>query len=311
MVVVNKRNVKKVAFAPLPAVTTAVWTSKYGSVTFNQYGREFPNGGINEKGLAIEVMVLNETRYPSVFSFLPKINELQWIQLQLDSYSSVQEVIDHVDDLRISKVMAKVHYLVCEASGKCATIEWLDGYAIVHTGDNLPVPVLTNNTYEDSSERLKSFEGFGGKLPLPTGSLKSLDRFVNTAANVKYFRADHGAPVAQGFLMLNAVKGDSAQWQIVYEVANGRAHFRTLPFSAIKTFSIKNFDYDCRTPVKILDMDQESGGDVTGKFVNYTPAANRALLDKTLAGDLPGFVVTKGAAYPETTTCLSTGNPRS
>jgi choloylglycine hydrolase len=27
-----------------------MWTSRYGSITFNQYGREFPSGGINEKG---------------------------------------------------------------------------------------------------------------------------------------------------------------------------------------------------------------------------------------------------------------------
>jgi len=312
MVVVNKRNVKKTAFAPLPAVTTATWISKYGSVTFNQYGREFPNGGINEKGLAVEVMVLNETKYPSAFTFLPKVNELQWVQYQLDKYATVQEVIDHVDELRIAKVMAKLHYLVCESSGICASIEWLNGVPVVHTGDALPLAVLTNSTYSASTDRLKSFEGFGGKLPLPSGSLKSLDRFVNTAANVKYFRPDHGAAVPQGFLMLNDVKSEkSSQWQIVYEVANGRAHFRSLTFPEIKTFSTRTFDYDCRTPVKILDMDQATGGEVTGKFVDYTPAANRRLLDKTLKGDLPGFVVAKGAAYPETTTCLSLENPRS
>jgi choloylglycine hydrolase len=41
MVVVNKRNVFKHALVePAPAT----WTSKYGSITFNQYGREFPTG---------------------------------------------------------------------------------------------------------------------------------------------------------------------------------------------------------------------------------------------------------------------------
>jgi choloylglycine hydrolase len=30
---------------------TISWISKYGSITFNQYGREFPTGGMNEKGL--------------------------------------------------------------------------------------------------------------------------------------------------------------------------------------------------------------------------------------------------------------------
>ena len=43
---------------------TISWTSKFGNVTFNQYGKEFPTGGMNENGLVIELMWLNEARYP-------------------------------------------------------------------------------------------------------------------------------------------------------------------------------------------------------------------------------------------------------
>jgi Penicillin V acylase and related amidases len=42
------------------------WISKYGSITFNQSGREFPHGGINEKGLVIEQMWLDEAAYPEM-----------------------------------------------------------------------------------------------------------------------------------------------------------------------------------------------------------------------------------------------------
>lgn len=47
LIFVNKRGVAKtatVADAPNPAK----WVSRYGSVTFNQYGRENPTGGMNE-----------------------------------------------------------------------------------------------------------------------------------------------------------------------------------------------------------------------------------------------------------------------
>src|SRR3954447_12341560 len=64
LVLVNKRGVAKTA-APPPAGSPAQWTSRYGSVTFNQFGREFPNGGLNEAGLALELMWLNETLYPA------------------------------------------------------------------------------------------------------------------------------------------------------------------------------------------------------------------------------------------------------
>ena len=57
LLVVNKRGVKKTAylFSSYEEASSAVWTSKYGSVTFNQYGVGFPQGGINETGLTYRV----------------------------------------------------------------------------------------------------------------------------------------------------------------------------------------------------------------------------------------------------------------
>ncbi|MGD1045060.1 MAG: hypothetical protein ABR936_07005 [Bacteroidota bacterium] len=50
---INKRNVKKTAFFPYDDIS-AGWISKYGSITFNQYGKENPIGGMNEAGLVVE-----------------------------------------------------------------------------------------------------------------------------------------------------------------------------------------------------------------------------------------------------------------
>src|SRR5262245_47917867 len=65
MLFVNKRGVSKTAQGdgPNPA-NPAKWVSKYGSVTFNQYGRENPSGGMNEAGLVIELMWLDDTEWP-------------------------------------------------------------------------------------------------------------------------------------------------------------------------------------------------------------------------------------------------------
>ena len=41
----------------------AQWQSKYASVTFNQYGVELPTGGINEKGLVVEIMGLKSEAF--------------------------------------------------------------------------------------------------------------------------------------------------------------------------------------------------------------------------------------------------------
>jgi penicillin V acylase-like amidase (Ntn superfamily) len=71
VIVINKRGVFKkgkswheiLAGKPTsnPLVT---WVSKYGSITFNPFCRDFPDGGMNEAGLYIEEMTLDGTRFP-------------------------------------------------------------------------------------------------------------------------------------------------------------------------------------------------------------------------------------------------------
>jgi len=58
LVVINKRNIMKESRTWRELTTgkkdesiSFQWTSKFGSVTFNPFGREFPDGGMNEAGL--------------------------------------------------------------------------------------------------------------------------------------------------------------------------------------------------------------------------------------------------------------------
>src|SRR5215210_5081738 len=83
MVNTNLRGVLKSAFTPQSG-RAMQWTSRYGSITFNQYGKEFPTGGMNEKGLILELMWLSESEFPTADS-RPELGVLQWIQYQLDN----------------------------------------------------------------------------------------------------------------------------------------------------------------------------------------------------------------------------------
>ena len=64
IVIVNKRHIAKQAMT-ISSDHPMQWISKYGSITFTQAGRELPMGGMNEIGLAIELMWLGDTTYPS------------------------------------------------------------------------------------------------------------------------------------------------------------------------------------------------------------------------------------------------------
>src|SRR5262245_38377345 len=62
MVVINKRGVDKRGMPPADGERPATWKSRYASITFNQYGRELPQGGMNEAGLVVEIMWLDDTQ---------------------------------------------------------------------------------------------------------------------------------------------------------------------------------------------------------------------------------------------------------
>jgi len=302
LVMVNKRGMEKTALLMDPADKTAVWTSKYASITFNQYGREMPQGGMNQAGLAMEVMVLGQTEYPPKDD-RPAVNELQVIQYCLDRFATIAELAAELEEIRPSQVQAALHYLACDATGVCAAVEYINGELVLTTGDDMPARTLTNNSYADSVAYLAQFVGFGGELPIPQGT-GSLERFVRASA-LAAEDAELPEPDAAFDILAAVAQGDYSKWNIVYDLSAGRVHFRTLAMATIKTVELAHFDLDCTAPVMLLDIDADLEGDVADSFLPYTIEANRALIQQTL-GAMPGvteLIVDIVATYPDTQNC--------
>jgi penicillin V acylase-like amidase (Ntn superfamily) len=311
MAVANLKGIKKSALRLDPSDTPAEWISKYGSLTFNQNGREFPLGGMNEKGLVVEIMWLDSTLYPTADS-RPAINELQWIQYQLDNYETVQEVVSAADSLRVSQAYALVHYLVCDASGACATFENLDGKMVVHSGADLKAPTLTNNTYKESMKYLSYFEGFGGRSPMPTDST-SLQRFTRASMLAAAFDPKGSVSAHDaGFKILDSVGGTNySKFHIVYDPTNKVVRFRTLSKRSIKTVDIKQWDFLCaKDKDRALMYDMNAAGpaaDVTSQFKPFGQAENLKMIKaglKDIEGSLPPKMAERLAAYPAQLPCL-------
>jgi penicillin V acylase-like amidase (Ntn superfamily) len=304
LVMVNKRGVAKTADLP-PPEKPARWVSKYGSVTFNQYGREFPNGGMNEAGLVVELMWLDETRYPAPDG-RPALGCLEWIQYQLDNFATAGEVVKNAGRLRIS-ADAKVHFLACDKGGGCVAFELLDGQPVVHTGTSLPARALANHTYEESLRFREQSRGNAVALR-GTGSLQ---RFTRASQRVEEFAAQGAAdPVRYAFETLDSVaQGSFTRWSIVYDLRAGRVYWRTRENRRLRTVALSAFDFSCATPVKLLDID-EGEGNMAGRFADYTPEANRRLVTSAvrqtaiLAG-MPPEEVAEAARHPESTSCTN------
>jgi len=297
LLVVNKRGVARKADAegdPKPAS----WTSQFGSVTFNQYGRDFPSGGINEKGLTIELMWLAGSRYPAADA-RPAVDVLQWIQYNLDNHATVAEVLKSDQSLRVVGPVP-IHYLVADRQGQVATVEFLDGRMVAHTGDELPVAALANSTYAESLQ--------GGQTG-PTEGPSSLARFGRAARRVKSFKARGTDAVDYAFETLDQVAQPGyTQWSIVYEVDRGRVHFRTRDRRKIRSLDLKDVDFSCSTPVRVLDLGEDTEGDVARRLVPYTLEINRELVTaafrktRFLAG-VPKAEIERVARYPESAVC--------
>lgn len=305
MIVVNKRNVAKAAFVDNSPLR---WISRYGSVTFNQYGRELPLGGMNEAGLVIECMWLSQTEYPHVDS-RDEITELQWIQYQLDVAATVEEVIASDSTVRIRVEQSQpLHFLVCDRNGGCAAIEFLGGRMVVHSGNDLPATSLTNSTYEYSKGILEAFDGDEASRMFNVADY-SLKRFIWAARGAGAWNPKtSGPPVEYAFGILEKVSVESTVWRIVYDVANGRVYFRTRSNGNIRFFEFGEFDFSCGSPVEILDMSLEGEGDVTGNFIDYTFEANIDLIHRTFAEtdflkNIPEEAMQSLARYPDSLPC--------
>ncbi len=302
IVVANPRGLHKRALL-LNGGKPAEWDARYASITFNQYGREIPNGGMNEAGLVVEVMWLDETEAPPP-DRRPAVGELQWIQLQLDTRASVAEVVRGADTVRVAPIGGKVHYMACDATGACAVFENLRGKMVVTQGRQLASKVLTNDTYRASLSSLALHQGFGGKRAIPTGK-GSLERFVRAAALVA--RAAGKPERRKALAVLDSVRnGAYTKWNIVYDPNARRIAFRTRSRPALKEIDLAALAADCKAGARMLDMATPARGDVTGKFTGYTFAANKKLVDTSLApmaGSLPRGAAWLVASYPASARC--------
>jgi hypothetical protein len=294
LLVVNKRGVAKRAITLDPHDRPAEWRSRYASLTFDQYGVELPNGGMNEAGLVVEVMWLDSTELEPPDA-RPAVNELQWIQLQLDSYATTAEVVAHAGEVRITRAHGRVHYLVCDRSGACAAIELVHGRRVVST----EARVLTNHTFAQSTAYLRRH---AGPAPAGAGSLERFARASRLAAMPPAGTLDDGA-----FRILDSVNNRDSQWHIVYDPARLRASFRTRRARAIRWVDLGRVDGSCGVPALGIDLDAPGTGDVTALLHPLTSGEERALVERSLA-DVPGLppgTVDRVARHPSTLPCVA------
>jgi penicillin V acylase-like amidase (Ntn superfamily) len=264
------------------------WTSRFGSVTFTILGQGFPDGGINESGLVVCEMALGQSSFPHSPQ-KPTMFIHQWIQYQLDNYSKISEVLKHLSDINIDPratfspvSLANYHFFVADGEGEAATIEFLDGRPVVHSGKSLTVPALCNMPYADEMIRQATFSGLVGSLYrwLDSGSdhrfLICADGLANFDNNLYPDAVDYAFD-----LLANMQFPATRQWSIVYDVANRSVAFRTAKSPGVKTLRLDAVQFSETAPMRILgDIDAIESGDIAEALQPFNEESNWATIEK-------------------------------
>ena len=254
--------------------------------------------GMNEAGLVVALMWLDPTVYPPADS-RPALRVLEWIQYQLDNYATVAEVLAHANEVRI-KGGAPLHYLIADATGAAATIEYLGGVLVTHTGASLPTANLTNHTYEESVRYLN------GTRSMPSGP-GSLERFARTAMLMKTMSLQKPITDAAFDILANVAQPGWTRWSVVYD-PKGEVSWVTLTSRTRKHLRLSEIDFSCNAPTKMIDVNTPASGEVVALLADYSPAANLDLMVRSYAGtsflrDTPRASIEQEATFAESFRC--------
>ena len=274
------------------------WQARYASVSFDQYGVGFSNGGINEKGLAVEVLWLDETRLPAPDE-RPYLNELEWVRYQLETAATLDELVTNARSVRVSSIHGKVHYFACDEEGRCAAVEYIDGSLQVHRGEELTQPALTNHSYRDSLSFLSRFRGFGGSRPLLADQSRgSLPRFLQAARAAQ--RGSMLPPDAALRALRRVEIPGYTKWQISYQLRARAISFRQAGVLGTRSLSLDELQRrapSCEEQL-VYPLSGRVVGDLADAFRPLDDAENQRSLRARFAKlELPRALADRIAAH--------------
>lgn len=257
------------------------WAVKYGSITFNQFSLEFPVSGMNEMGLCIALMWHEEGDFGDDARY-KRINELQWIQYQLDNYSSVQQLVDGLDDIRPERGPLPLHFSVLDAHGSHALIEFFNNDLNIQL--NAELPILTNNSYEaclraavESSDSTP--DSSRGRFARLYSLYKNSDPSVSSTFGFELLDSVNASSLnEQGFPWNQGYGNTVTAWSAIFSPKDKTINFKSSQNSSIRTLQLEQLKFDPEGEYQLMDVHAGNGG-VSSRYLEpYTRQKNREIV---------------------------------
>jgi choloylglycine hydrolase len=274
---------------------SAQWTSKYGSVVATGYDI-CSTDGVNEAGLAVNLLWLAESEYPSDDHGGPAISLALWGQYLLDNFASVAEAVTALTatPLRVATAevpgeqrLATLHVAMSDGSGDSAIVEYIDGRQRIHHGRQYQV--MTNSpTFDKQLAITEYWEEIGGAVMLP-GTNRAADRFVRASfyinavprsddpvlAVAAVFSVVRNTSTPYGIATSEEPNISSTRWRTVVDHKARRYFFESALSPNTFWVELDNLDFSVGAPTRKLSLGEGEmavyAGDTSAKFETAEP----------------------------------------
>ncbi len=276
---------------------SATWTAKYGSVVASGYDI-CTTDGVNEAGLAANLLWLAESEYPSNTGDRPAVALSLWAQYVLDNFATVAEAVAALTATPLRVVTAEVpgqhrlatlHLAMSDATGDSAIVEYIDGEQVIHHGRQYQV--MTNSPIFSKQLAITEYwQQIGGTVMLP-GTNRAADRFVRAAfyidavpktadpleAVAVVMSVVRNVSVPYGITTADEPNISSTRWRTAVDHTSLRYFFESALSPNTFWVELANLDFSEGAPTKRLNLgDGEKtvyAGDASAKFEPAEPFA--------------------------------------
>jgi penicillin V acylase-like amidase (Ntn superfamily) len=271
------------------------WTSKYGSVIASSFDNS-TSDGMNEAGLAANVLWLAESDYPKWDGKKPALSIAIWAQYVLDNFATVKEAVKELGaepfvvlsgDLPGGTLRATLHLSMSDASGDSAILEYINGKLVIH--HNRDYQVMTNSPIFKKQLALNQYwKEIGGTVMLP-GTNRAADRYVRAMfyinavpkvedqliATASVFSVIRNVSVPYGISTPDQPNISSTRWRTVADHKSRIYFFESALNPNIFWVDFRNVDFSATGKVRTLNLGKSQtrvfAGDASAQFKEAAP----------------------------------------
>lgn len=276
------------------------WVSKYGFVGVNALDIDKYCDGMNEKGLSIGTLWLDESAFPQPKSADNALSIQDIGAWMLGNFATVDEVKAALKNVTVWGEKSKelggmvppLHLAVHDALGNNLVVEFVNGEMKVY--DN-PKGVLTNsptfdwhltNTGDTDTIYPVGAQDHPYAIPGESMSVSRFIRLLQLKSNLPKVKSSNDAVQLAVYVInrVNVVPGERmaqhpnplmpytsnyTEWTVVRDHTNLVYYYKTLMNNSLRAIDLKKVNFDEKQPVRALSMDRDNADlyqDMTDKL---------------------------------------------